>query len=141
MKTLLVTLTLLASTAFASNTRVQYPYYDGVPVNNLCDAGTEYRTIEPIRVCESWTEIPGQPTEGGTMPSDWVCNSYTHQHTTASKTATECVKFGTGEADGGVCYEWGTVARKNTVIAERITSYGEADSIEYFYFTIPACAR
>lgn len=139
MKTLIATITLLASTAFAGNTYVNYPAYDGVSVNNLCDAGSEFKTINPVPVCESWTEVPGSPSEGGAAPSDWVCNKWSSAHTTVSKTGKECVKYGTGDSDAATCYEWAPVARKNTVLAEKITAHGDTETIEHFYFTIPAC--
>lgn len=139
MKTMILAITFLASSAFAG-TYVSYPAYDGVSVDNLCDAGNAFQTINPIKTCESWTEVPATGGDNSTgYPSEYVCNSYTTKHTTVSKTGTDCLKYGTGDADAATCVEYGTVQRPNTVIAEKITDRGDTQAIEHFYFTIPAC--
>jgi hypothetical protein len=137
MKTLFVALTLLASSAFASNTYISYPKYDGMDVDNLCDAGKVFKSINPIQTCDSWTEIP--PATPENYPSDWKCNSYHLENVEVSKVGTDCNRYGTGDADAATCYEIIQVERSNTVLAEKITDYGEYQHIEYFYYTIPAC--
>lgn len=136
-KIILAITTLLATTAFAESTYYSYPKYDGMSVDNLCDAGNSFRSINPVQVCHSWTEIPA--TGDHDYPGQWVCDEYHTEHVTVSKTGLDCVKYGTGDHDAATCIEHATVQRPNTVLAEKITSYGEYDRVEYFYFTIPAC--
>ena len=139
MKSIIVALTMVATSAFAANSYVSYPKYDGVSVNNLCDAGSTFKTISPVQVCDKWVEIPGN--NGGELysPSEWTCVAAHSEHTTVAKTGTTCVKYGTNDIDAGQCLQYGVEARPNTVIAEKVTFQGDADHVEHFYYTIGAC--
>lgn len=139
MKSIIVALTMVAASAFASNTTVNFPKYDGVSVNNLCDAGSTFQTISPIQVCDKWVEVPGVTAGEFYQPSEWTCVAAHSEHVSVAKTGTDCLKYGNTDIDAATCLQYGTVARPNTVIAENVTTYGELQDVQYFYYTIASC--
>ena len=140
MKSLIVALTMVATSAFANST-VMFPKYDGVSANLLCDAGSSFQTINPIAVCDVWKEIPG--VNGGELysPSEWVCEAAHYEHVSVSKVGTTCVKYGTTDIDAAACLEQGPYNRPSKVIATNYNYQGEASIFEDFWYTIPACAK
>lgn len=140
MKTLIVAISMMAASAFAGENLVVYGKYDGVSTILLCDAGTHFRTINPMNVCTQWKEAKAAVIGGEIYePAVWECVASQPEFVTVSKTGVTCEKYDTSEVGSG-CLEYGTAVRSNTVLAEKVIGYkNEASYSEYFYHVIPAC--
>ncbi len=140
MKTLIVAISMMAASAFAGDNLLNYGRYDGVSTILLCDAGTHFRTINPMNVCTQWKETSPAVLGGEVYaPATFECVATQPEFVTVSKTGATCEQYDQSEVGAG-CLKWGTAVRSNTVLAEKIIGYkNEASYSEYFYHVIPAC--
>lgn len=68
----------------AGNRFSQYPTVGGIAVNNLCSAGSEFRTIAPVPVCTEWKLAPR--VVGQYTGNNWSCVSSIKKTVKVSKT-------------------------------------------------------
>lgn len=135
MKLFALAIVFVSSAAFAQKT---YQMIGGVPANNLCDAGSVFKTVKPVTVCTEWKEIPGQ-NQGEIMePSQWVCVSSQLQQLSVSKETTVCLQYVTNEFEH-TCVKWGKGVQSNNTVTEEVTYHGDISEVKYGTYTIPAC--
>lgn len=129
--------TLIFATTFAFG-ETTYQRIGGVPANNLCDAGSVFRTLQPVSVCDEWSHKPEVSQGEAVQPAEWKCVTSRMTNLDISKAIIECAKFVTNEAETG-CVAWENGIQGNKVLGQRITEYGQATNVEYFDYIIPAC--
>jgi hypothetical protein len=58
MQALVLALSFMSVSAMA-RPGVVYQRNGNVPGNELCDAGSVFKTLKPVFVCDQWQETPG----------------------------------------------------------------------------------
>jgi hypothetical protein len=112
---------------------------------NVCTTETEFRSINPIKVCVETVVTPPR----GEAPGDSFCKRAEYRHTSQprSYTAKECSKWESivNEADvSHKCVEWKdvTVTMPTRHILDVYQIGGEADYLVFRRaYDIPACAQ
>lgn len=75
----------LAATANAGTHFNQYPTVGGVAVNKLCDTGSNFQTLSPVKICTKWKNNPKAST---TLyhGNEWTCLAATEKVVNVAKT-------------------------------------------------------
>jgi len=137
---------MMGSIAGAGEKHAHWPKVSGVPVNELCDAGSSFKTTKPQKSCAVSEVVEASTTGDNYEPASYNCKSYVYSMATISKahTAVECAKWSpTTEADIGMCLKWVEVRAIHATTYE-VPVYQDLGEAGYmpvgsFKYTIPAC--
>lgn len=136
MKAILTALTFVASTAFAGS--VTYQTIGGVPANNLCDAGSVFKTKSPVFVCDSWVEVPGFSAGEAEVPASWKCVSGSNKDLAISKDIEVCENIKVDESTVACTAKKAGIQSSTVLVSTDVTGKSESD-LKYSNYTIPAC--
>ena len=138
MKAFFLVITLAASSAFAAKFPVIYQSIGGVPVNNLCDAGDVFKTINPVTRCTEMVETPAVGQGEYVVPAKWTCVASETTHLEVSKETVVCARMVVNESEL-YCAEFTAGTQSSTVIAEENIKAIIKDNLRVIYHTIPTC--
>lgn len=116
-----------------------YQSIGGVPANELCDAGSVFKTLKPVAVCDSWQGKPSFIHGEIFVPSEWTCLASHKQHLEIKKDTLVCAHIIANEADV-VCDKFVAATQSSTVVVEEKAKLLK-DNLIYYNYTIPPCAE
>lgn len=128
---------LVVSTIYVSAVAGEkvYQRVGGVSADNLCDAGTVFKTIEPVFVCDQWLEIPSRGSGEHFVPGDWKCTAPRMTQLDIQKATLVCLQTVTNESFSG-CVLFGEGIQSSTVL---MGDRWMKDNIAYYDYKIPRC--
>jgi hypothetical protein len=136
MKSLIFVLSLVSVFAMAKSSPV-YQRIGNVPANELCDAGTVFKTLKPVFVCDQWQETPGVIHGEIFEPAQWTCVASHYEHQDISKEISVCLEMEISE-ETVACKKMGKGIQSSTVVVEEKVKHVK-DNFKYDSYTIPAC--